>query len=94
MITHVVTAPRLQVRGPLSALNPTGPRCMFMKLINESRPRLPLEDYSIALRKAINWLGERYVLAVPVKPHTPNASDYAFFRERRPWNKLHRRQSS
>jgi hypothetical protein len=41
-----------------------------MKRMNHSRPRLPIEDYSIELRKAIDWLGERYVLAVPGKPST------------------------
>jgi hypothetical protein len=37
-----------------------------MNLMNHSR--LPIEDYSIALGKAIDWLGEWYVLAVPAKP--------------------------
>jgi|HubBroStandDraft_1064217.scaffolds.fasta_scaffold132957_2 hypothetical protein len=56
-----------------------------MKLINDKRPRLPIEDYSIALRKAIAWLGERYVPAVPVKPRMTDPSDHAFFCESRPW---------
>jgi hypothetical protein len=47
-----------------------------MKLINDKRPRLPIEDYSIALRKAIAWLGERYVLAIPVEPGITDASDH------------------
>jgi hypothetical protein len=41
-----------------------------MKPMIHSRPRLPVEDYSIALGRAINWLGERYLLAVPAKPST------------------------
>ena len=57
-----------------------------MKLINQSRARLPVEDYSLALRKAVQWLGERYVLAIPVKPATTGATDHGFFRETRPWN--------
>jgi hypothetical protein len=28
--------------------------------------RLPVDDYSAALRNAVSWLGERYLLAVPV----------------------------
>jgi hypothetical protein len=52
-----------------------------MKLINDKRPRLPIEDYSIALRKAIAWLGERYVLAIPVEPGITDPSDHTFFRE-------------
>jgi len=41
-----------------------------MKSMNHSRPRLPVEDYSVALSKAINWLGKRYLLAVPAKPRS------------------------
>ncbi len=40
---------------------------LFMKVINQSRSSLPVQDYSVAVRKAIQWLGERYLLAVPVK---------------------------
>jgi hypothetical protein len=39
-----------------------------MKLINQGRPSLPIEKYSIALLKAIAGLDERYVLGLPVKP--------------------------
>jgi hypothetical protein len=49
-----------------------------VKLINQSWPRLPIEDYSLALRKAVQWLGERYVLAVPVKPRRTDATDHGF----------------
>jgi hypothetical protein len=66
-----------------------------VKLIYQSQPRLPIEDYSLALRKAVQWLGERYVLAVPVKPRTTTgATDEGFFRERRPWNQPVRRRTS
>jgi hypothetical protein len=40
---------------------------LFMSAINQSRAALPVEDYSVAVRKAIQWLGKRYLLAVPVK---------------------------
>ena len=37
-----------------------------MKLMMQAPPRLPVDDYSAALRDAVSWLGERYLLAVPV----------------------------
>jgi hypothetical protein len=37
-----------------------------MKLMNQEPPRLPVEDYSAALRNAVSWLAKRYPLAVPV----------------------------
>jgi hypothetical protein len=40
-----------------------------MKLMTQDRPKLPVEDYSAALRNALSWLGNRYLLAEPVKAH-------------------------
>jgi hypothetical protein len=40
-----------------------------MKLMTQDPPRLPVEDYSVALRNAVSWLGSRYLLAEPVKAH-------------------------
>jgi hypothetical protein len=37
-----------------------------MKLMTKESSRLPVDDYSAALRNAVSWLGERYLLAVPV----------------------------
>ena len=37
-----------------------------MKLMTQEPLRLPVEDYSAALRNAVSWLGERYLLAMPV----------------------------
>ena len=37
-----------------------------MKLMTQEPARLPVDDYSAALRNAVSWLGERYLLAVPV----------------------------
>jgi hypothetical protein len=65
-----------------------------MKLTHQSRLPLPIEDYSFALRKAVKWLGERYVLAAPVRARTADATDHSFFSERRPWNRQVRRRSS
>jgi hypothetical protein len=34
---------------------------------NHPRKSLPVADYSSALAKAVEWLGDRYVLAIPMK---------------------------
>jgi hypothetical protein len=39
---------------------------LTMKLMKQEPSRLPVDDYSAALRNAVSWLGERYLLAVPV----------------------------
>jgi hypothetical protein len=40
---------------------------------NHPRKSLPVADYSSALAKAVEWLGDRYVLAIPTKsPQTLN----------------------
>jgi hypothetical protein len=37
---------------------------------NQPRKSLPVANYSSALAKAVEWLGDRYVLAIPIKsPH-------------------------
>jgi hypothetical protein len=45
-----------------------------MKLKNQTRPRLPVQDYSHAIRNAVSWLGDRYLLAVPIDGHSINHS--------------------
>ena len=37
-----------------------------MKLVTKESSRLPVDDYTTALRNAVSWLGDRYLLAVPV----------------------------
>ena len=37
-----------------------------MKLVTKESSRLPVDDYTAALRNAVSWLGDRYLLAVPV----------------------------
>jgi hypothetical protein len=32
-----------------------------------NNPQLPLQDYRQALRSAVSWLGERYLLAEPAQ---------------------------
>jgi hypothetical protein len=44
----------------------TQPKEWTMKLMTQEPSRLPVDDYSAALRNAVSWLGERYLLAVPV----------------------------
>jgi hypothetical protein len=58
-----------------------------MKLINQGRPSLPIENYSIAMRKAIAGLDARYMPAVPVKLRM---TDHIFFCETHPWNRRRR----
>ena len=37
-----------------------------MKRTKESPKPLPQHDYALALRNAVSWLGDRYLLAQPV----------------------------
>ncbi len=40
-----------------------------MRHSNGSFDQLPVEDYSRAIRQAVAWLGDRYLLATPLRPH-------------------------
>jgi hypothetical protein len=46
---------------------------------------IPLHDYGVALRRAVSWLGDRYLLAEP----TPRLHDgrHGFFVEPRAWHR-------
>jgi hypothetical protein len=57
-----------------------------MKLLTQDRPRLPVEDYSVALRNAVAWLGKRYLLAEPVKPPSVDQRPPRYFGERTYWD--------
>jgi hypothetical protein len=37
-----------------------------MKLKYSNHPQLPVEDYSDAIRDAVSWLGDRYLLAAAI----------------------------
>ena len=57
--------------------------------IDVKRPRVPvpaiaLHDYRPALRTAVTWLGERYLLAEPVAKR--NVERSAYFSEPRRWH--------
>jgi hypothetical protein len=43
----------------------------IMKLRTHSNQQLPIANYSHAISEAVSWLGERYLLALPVKAHHP-----------------------
>jgi hypothetical protein len=59
-----------------------------MKLTTQEASRLPVDDYSAALRNAVSWLGERYLLAVPVTRSEQAAPRY--FPQGRGWHeRLH-----
>jgi hypothetical protein len=55
-----------------------------MKLLTQEPPRLPVDDYSAALRKAVSWLGERYLLAAPVTRSVQATPRY--FPQERGWH--------
>jgi hypothetical protein len=63
-----------------------------MKLIKQSRAGLLVEDYGLALREAVQYLGEQYAVAVPVKSQPTYASVHGFFREERSWNQVVRKR--
>lgn len=42
-----------------------------MKVAVENNHQLPIANYSHAIGEAVSWLGEHYLLALPVKAHRP-----------------------
>jgi len=56
---------------------------MPMKTVAKQNEAIPQHDYRRALQSAVNWLGERYVLAEPVK--RLNDDRKAFFSTPREW---------
>jgi hypothetical protein len=57
-----------------------------MKLSNQPRPRLPVVDYSHAIRNAVSWLGDRYLLAAPIDIRSINRSPSPYFAEKGSWH--------
>ena len=43
---------------------------------HEKTPALPLHDYDTALRNAVTWLGDNYLLAVPARRRIEEAKPY------------------
>jgi hypothetical protein len=42
----------------------------------DNNPKLPVHDYRNALRTAVNWLGERYLLAEPVQKRRDDSKPF------------------
>lgn len=55
-----------------------------MKRPKESRQHLPQHDYALALRNAVSWLGDRYLLAQPVARSV--SAPQPFYHEPRAWH--------
>lgn len=49
---------------------------------NPGNPTLPLHDYRMALQSAVSWLGDRYLLAAPVRRAVEQKP---YFAETRRW---------
>jgi hypothetical protein len=55
----------------------------IVKLKKASNQALPLHDYRIALQCAVSWLGDRYLLAAPVRRACTDRKP--FYAESRSW---------
>jgi hypothetical protein len=61
-----------------------------MKRPKEPALPLPRFDYGLALRNAVSWLGDRYLLAEPVAKRA--VAQPAYFAEQPRWNETKRRR--
>ena len=52
---------------------------------------IPVHDYRQALKNAVSWLGDRYLLAEPVRRHEADSRSY--YVESRRWHDLARRHA-
>lgn len=60
-----------------------------MKRSESPSGSIPRHDYGLALKSAVTWLGDRYLLAAPLPKRSDDRKDY--FIEPRRW---HDRQAS
>ena len=58
---------------------------VIMKHASESIDSLPVQDYSRAIHQAVDWLGERYLLAVPVRAIRQADRRRHYFADTPPW---------
>jgi hypothetical protein len=58
-----------------------------MKRPKDASQPLPQHDYGLALQNAVSWLGDRYLLAEPVRR---NVEHKPFFVEPRSWHAMAR----
>ena len=56
-----------------------------MKYASESPDSFPLQDYSRAIHQAVEWLGDRYLLAVPVRALRRGERRPHYFASTLPW---------
>jgi hypothetical protein len=43
---------------------------------HDKKPQIPLHDYRMALKNAVSWLGEKYLLAEPVSRRREELKPY------------------
>ena len=55
-----------------------------MKRSESSSGSIPRHDYGLALKSAVTWLGDRYLLAAPLPKRSDERKDY--FIEPRRWH--------
>jgi hypothetical protein len=51
---------------------------------SELHSPVPEHDYAVALKSAVSWLGDRYLLAAPLPKRSNDRKDY--YRETRRWH--------
>ena len=54
-----------------------------MKRSDSPSATIPRHDYELALKSAVSWLGDRYLLAAPLHKRTDERREY--FNETRRW---------
>jgi len=57
-----------------------------MKRENPTPPPLPLHDYDPAVRNAVSWLGDRYLLAEPITRREARRRSAPYFAVARRWH--------
>lgn len=89
-----VNAPWLVPRGPISNHGPQADLLhastlqrenVTMKRTSGLPESLPVEDYSRAIRQAVAWLGDRYLLALPIRPHPRQSRRPHYFADATSW---------
>ena len=60
-----------------------------MKHNNQTSTKLPVENYQGAIRKALAWLGKRYLLAVPINARAIDHTMFRYHGQRRRWHEGH-----
>lgn len=66
------------------AIDPVG-ETATMKHASESNDSIPVQDYSRAIHQAVDWLGDRYLLAVPARALRRADRRRHYFANTPPW---------